>query len=160
MARRARRSRRQNAAETIEALLRSNDGSLSEFRDDTLLILARHTPTRMDVGGGVPLWAAYPDFSRVAFANEILLTVWPYAARAIRKELSLLNQGGVLRDHVRQVFARAAAKAGANKVTDFLGLSTDLLTLRAFLDIGKIPPTIEGVRVRRGVATRSSWSGP
>jgi hypothetical protein len=37
-------SRRQNAAETIEALLRSNDGSLSEFRDDTLLILAKHTP--------------------------------------------------------------------------------------------------------------------
>ena len=153
-------SRRQNAAETIEALLRSNDGSLSAFRDDTLLILARHTPTRMDVGGGVPLWAAYPDFSRVAFANEILLTVWPYAARAIRKELSLLNQGGVLRDHVRHVFARAAAKAGANKVTDFLGLSTDLLTLRAFLDIGKIPPTIEGVRVRRGVADEivMEWS--
>ena len=114
----------------------------------------------MDVGGGVPLWAAYPDFSRVAFANEILLTVLPYAARAIRKELSLLNQGGVLRDHVRHVFARAATKAGANKVTDFLGLSTDLLTLRAFLDIGKIPPTIEGVRVRRGVADEivMEWS--
>ncbi len=153
-------SRRQNAAETIASLLRSNDGSLSAFRDDTLLILAKHTPTRMDVGGGVPLWAAYPDFSRVAFANEILLTVWPYAARAIRKELSLLNQGGVLRDHARRVFARAAYKAGANKVTDFLGLSTDLLTLRAFLDIGKIPPTIEGVRVRRGVADEivMEWS--
>jgi hypothetical protein len=61
---------------------------------------------------------------------------------------------------VRHVFARAAAKAGANKVTDFLGLSTDLLTLRAFLDIGKIPPTIEGVRVRRGVADEivMEWS--
>ena len=147
-------------AETIASLLRSNDGSLRAFRDDTLAILAKHTPTRMDVGGGVPLWAAYPDFSRVAFANEILLTVWPYAARAIQKELSLLNERGALRDHVRAVFARAATKAGARRVTDFLGLSTDLLTLRAFLDIGKIPPTIEGVRVRRGVADEivMEWS--
>ena len=65
-----------------------------------------------------------------------------------------------MRDHVRAVFARAATKAGARRVTDFLGSSTDLLTLRAFLGIGKIPPTIEGVRVRRGVADEivMEWS--
>ena len=132
-------------AATIASLLRDETlGSLRGFSDETLRILAKHTPTRMDVGGGVPLWAAYSDFSRVAFANHVLLTVWPYASAAIKKELSLLNEGGVLREHVRHVFPMCA----------------DLLTVRAGLDLGAIPPTIEGVRVRRGVADEivMEWS--
>jgi len=148
-------------AATIASLLRDETlGSLRGFSDETLRILAKHTPTRMDVGGGVPLWAAYSDFSRVAFANHILLTVWPYASAAIKKELSLLNEGGVLREHVRHVFAGAARKAGTSRLTSRLPMSADLLTVRAGLDLGAIPPTIEGVRVRRGVADEivMEWS--
>ena len=50
---------------TFEALrnkLLTDDGSLSSINDADLKVLARHTPTRMDVSNGVPLWAVYPDF--------------------------------------------------------------------------------------------------
>ena len=131
--------------DATSSLLRDDDGSLRGFDDATVRMFARHTLTRMDVGGGIPLWAASPDFSRVAFLNEILLVLWPYAAEATRKELSLLNEGGVLRDHL-------AAVLGAR--------ATDFFDARARVDIGRIPPTIEGVRVRRDVADEivAEWS--
>ena len=140
---------------TFEALrnkLLTDDGSLSSINDADLKVLARHTPTRMDVSNGVPLWAVYPDFCRVAFMNEILLTVWPYAEKAIHKELSLLN-GGVLADHLKANAAYAARKAGITRLSNLLGLSTsNLLNIRGILELGQLPPQMEGVRVRKGDA--------
>jgi hypothetical protein len=64
--------------------------------DGRLRDIIKTMPPRMDVGAGLPLWAAYPDFSRVSFINELMLTIWPYASAAVRHELELM--AGSVRD--------------------------------------------------------------
>ena len=77
----------------------------------------------MDVGAGLPMWAAYPDFERLGFVNDALLAVWPYAADAARHECALLN------DDV------------------FPSMLPSWIRAEMAVDVGGVPPTMEAVRV-------------
>ena len=101
----------------------SDPGTLEHLSDARLRSLAASIPPRMDVGAGLPLWAAYPDFERLGFVNDVLLALWPYAADAARHECALLN------DDV------------------FPSMLPSWIRAEAYVDVGGVPPTMEAVRV-------------
>ena len=80
-------------------------------------------PSKMDIGAGLPLWAAFPDFERVDWINQIILALWPYAAAAAVKDVDLVNKEVLPKLVPSPVRASAIAKLGA------------------------LPPTIEALRV-------------
>jgi hypothetical protein len=110
-------------ARALHKHMASDPGSLESLTDRRLKHLVSTMPMRMDLAAGLPLWAAYPDFSRVKFINELMLTIWPYAAAAVKRECDLLNT---------DVFPSMLPPGTWGKVK---------------ADIGTIPPTIEAVRM-------------
>jgi hypothetical protein len=110
-------------ARALHEHMATDAGSLDYLSNGRLKHLVKTLPMRMDVAAGLPLWAAYPEFSRVKFINELMLTIWPYASAAAKKECELLN----------------------NDVLP--SLLPPGMWARAKMDIGTIPPTIEAVRI-------------
>lgn len=106
----------------LSALLESDKGTLDHLTDGRLRHLVSTLPPRMDLGHGIPLWAAFPGFEGMRSMNSILLTVWPYAATAVRRDVETLN-----------------AEVLPKKLPPFM-------RARVIADLGAIPPTFESVR--------------
>lgn len=106
----------------LSALLESDKGTLDHLGDGRLRHLVSTLPPRMDLGHGIPLWAAFPGFEGMRSMNEILLTIWPYAATAVRRDVDMLN-----------------AEVLPKKLPPFV-------RARIIADLGAIPPTFESVR--------------
>ena len=106
----------------LNALLASDDGSLGYLSDRRLRQLVNTLPPRMDLGHGIPLWAAFPGFEGMRSFNQIFLTIWPYAATAVRRDVDTLN-----------------AQVLRKKLPPFM-------YAKVIADLGAIPPTFESVR--------------
>ena len=63
-------------ARALHEHMANDQGSLDYLDNGRLKNLIKTLPPRMDLASGLPLWAAYPDFSRVKFINELMLTIW------------------------------------------------------------------------------------
>jgi len=114
---------RRPSTEMLHVHMTRDDGQLNHLSDSKLKHITSVVQPILSSMGGMPMWAVDPSWSRVDFANEFALTIWPYANGIVRREVNSMNVN-VLPTMLPGI---AWTKLSAN--------------------LGAIPPTLQAVRV-------------